>query len=210
MWGTFVRDCLCVWAVIFLNVCHSQRDGTVLHMLCNSQLELNCQNSVTFPQVCGERRRVGPMFWHFKCSSPERWELRPDVFSIPQGIWRLGIKDFFLESYDSSKWKNRSTKKQKNSSSALLTRHSLVSPASPPLPNPFFFCPALCCKAYMDETKHSCTDPGLSCVTFHSLKVLYQSQSKSSVSDQHHFLCCNFLDVVFWRRQRTRVFFSFI
>lgn len=139
MWGTFVRDCLCVWAVIFLNVCHSQRDGTVLHMLCNSQLELNCQNSVTFPQVCGEWRRVGPMFWHFKCSSPERWELRPDVFSIPQGIWRLGIKDFFLESYDSSKWKNRSTKKQKNSSSALLTRHSLVSPASPPLPNPFFF-----------------------------------------------------------------------
>lgn len=35
MWGTFiVRDCLCVWAIIF-NVCHSQRDGTVLHMLCN-------------------------------------------------------------------------------------------------------------------------------------------------------------------------------
>lgn len=34
MWGTFiVRDCLCVWAIIF-NVCHSQRDGTVLHMLC--------------------------------------------------------------------------------------------------------------------------------------------------------------------------------
>ena len=34
IWGTFVRDCLCVWAIIF-NVCHSQRDGTVLHMLCN-------------------------------------------------------------------------------------------------------------------------------------------------------------------------------
>lgn len=35
MWGTFiVRNCLYVWAIIF-NVCHSQRDGTVLHMLCN-------------------------------------------------------------------------------------------------------------------------------------------------------------------------------
>lgn len=35
MRGTFiVRDCLCVWAIIF-NVCHSQRDDRVLHMLCN-------------------------------------------------------------------------------------------------------------------------------------------------------------------------------
>ncbi|MEQ2298384.1 hypothetical protein AMECASPLE_004690 [Ameca splendens] len=32
----------------FFNVCHSQRDGTVLHMLCNSQLELNCQNQRLF------------------------------------------------------------------------------------------------------------------------------------------------------------------
>lgn len=124
MWGTFVRDCLCVWAVIFLNVCHSQRDGTVLHMLCNSQLELNCQNSVTFSTSAWKVAECRPpCFWHFKCSLPERWELQPDVVSappparhleawnqrlLPRKLWFVQVKEPVNET------------KQKNSSSAFV------------------------------------------------------------------------------------------
>lgn len=51
MWETFiVRDCLCVWAIIFNVVCPSQRDGTVLHMLCN-QAQGWCRIVINFVDI---------------------------------------------------------------------------------------------------------------------------------------------------------------
>lgn len=174
MWGTFVRDCLCVWAVIFLMyvipsvmvqsyICYVTHSWSWTVKI--QWLFLKCVESG------GESARC------FDISSAaclkDGNELRPDVFSIPQGIWRLGIKDFFLESYDSSKWKNRSTKTTQKQFFHFVDQAFSRFSSKPSITQPVFFCPALCCKAYTDETKHSCTDLGLSCVTFQSLKVLY-------------------------------------
>lgn len=75
MWGTFdMSNCLCVWAIIF-NVCHSQRDGTVLHMLCN---RAHCWNWIVesqwfFPWVEGS----GEIKPHGKKSKDKTVETQP-------------------------------------------------------------------------------------------------------------------------------------
>lgn len=145
MWGTFiVRDCLCVWAIIF-NVCHSQRDGTVLHMLCNQAHSWSWTVKIILRvcvRVCvclcmcggwgkGHKAKVTVLTVETQLEAwkTELW-LRDSLWLEPghitRGIWRLGIEDFFLEDDNLSNWENLSTKQ--NCSSCLLTTNSSVTP----------------------------------------------------------------------------------
>lgn len=96
VWGTFVmRDCLSLWAIIFL-MCHSQRDGTVLHMLCKQALsrKLNYLNSVASPPCFW--RLVGKnavKVWTVKWFRTRRHSL-PEAGPAHAPIWGFGIEGF--------------------------------------------------------------------------------------------------------------------
>lgn len=118
MWGTFiVRDCLCVWAIIF-NVCHSQRDGTVLHMLCNQAhswgwiVKIHGLSLALISRCLGnsmERSRwKGQMSWQFESSLRKTWPLTSrqsltEVMNYPSGrVCQLQTRSSYLLTTNSS------------------------------------------------------------------------------------------------------------